>query len=105
MIEPKNMYCKGDAEQVAGMAAKFLREVSRLPSLSVSEIAFRGEFDKLFEPFVIKRRRWLELADLLQAQGWERRRGRSLFFTADGEYINKTGSRWWPPAPAAKESE
>ena len=78
--------------------AAFLANTSKLPSVSVSEIAFHEDFVDLFEDFVGERRRWLELGTCLEQAGWTRKRQRSLFYQGPDNYINKVTARWYPPS-------
>ena len=94
----KTTYCKKTPEYVITEINYFMTEVSRLPSVAVSEIAYHENFDGLFEDFVVERRRWLELSQMLEQAGWERRRVRSLFYRGKDDYVNKVTARWFPPA-------
>jgi len=91
-------YCKQSGEEVIGRIAAFLANTSKLPSVSVSEIAFHEDFVDLFEDFVGERRRWLELGTCLEQAGWTRKRQRSLFYQGPDNYINKVTARWYPPS-------
>jgi|TARA_R100000482_G_scaffold121947_1_gene68695 hypothetical protein len=91
-------YCKISSDEVVERIGRFMTDTSRLPSVSVSEIAYRPEFDDLFEDFVGERRRWMELGKMLAEHGWQHKRMRSLFFQGEGDYVNKVTARWFPPA-------
>ena len=93
-----NTYCKRSGEEVVVRIAAFLSNTSKLPSVSVSEIAFHEDFSDLFEDFVGERRRWLELGSYLEQAGWTRKRQRSLFYRGPNDYINKVTARWYPPS-------
>ena len=92
-------YCKKEPEYVITEIAYFMTEISRLPSVSVSEIAYHENFEDFFEDFVVERRRWLELGQMLEQAGWKRRRVRSLFYRGKDDYVNKVTARWFPPSP------
>ena len=93
----KDKYCKQSSDEVVNRIKNFLDETSKLPSVSVSEIAYHPNFSDLFEEFVGERRRWLELGAMLAQHGWRRKRMRSLFFVGEGQYTNKVTARSFPP--------
>jgi len=93
-----NTYCKRSGEEVVGRIAVFLANTSKLPSVSVSEIAFHEDFSDLFEDFVGERRRWLELGAYLKQAGWTRKRQRALYYSGENNYTNKVTARWYPPS-------
>ncbi len=96
MQTPQYTYCKQDPNEVLARIETFRSNVSVLPSVGLSEITGNELFNDLWEEHVPERRRWYELAAILRAAGWERKRARSLFYI-EGEYRTKVGSRWFPP--------
>mgnify|MGYP003629468315 CR=1 FL=1 len=98
MIEAKERYCKASDEEVSLRIRHFMEATSKLPSVSVSEIAHHEDFADLFESFVGERRRWLELGGCLARTGWERKRQRALYYSGENNYTNKVTARWYPPA-------
>jgi hypothetical protein len=98
MSNLKNTYCKMSDTEVISLVQTFMQETSRLPSVSVSEIAYHDDFIDLFEEFVGERRRWLELGNILKQQGWTHKRVRSLFYEGEDKYTNKVTARWFPPS-------
>ena len=95
-------YCKEPAHRVLARIEDFRTNTSALPSVGLSEITTNEEFDVLWENHVPERRRWYELAGMLKAAGWERKRMRSLFYHS-GTYFTKVGSRWFPPSTPTQE--
>jgi hypothetical protein len=89
-------YCLVPADEVIERVQIFQKNVSRLPDVGLDEITSSHLFLDLWEDHIKTRRRWYELTQMLKNAGWERIRKRALFFI-DGEYINRTGSRWFPP--------
>ncbi len=95
-------YCKEPAHRVLARIEDFRINTSVLPSVGLSEITTNEEFDVLWEDHVPERRRWYELAAMLKAAGWERKRMRSLFYQ-NGAYLTKVGSRWFPPTTQTQD--
>jgi len=89
-------YCLFPSESVVERIEMWRSNVSRLPSVSVSEIASNADFADMWEDHVGERRRWYELTQMLSDAGWTRKRMRSLFYL-EGEYETRVGSRWFPP--------
>lgn len=89
-------YCLVPTEDVLGRIETFHTCVSRLPDVGLDEITSSELFADLWEDHIKTRRRWYELTQMLKDAGWGRVRKRALFYI-DGEYINRTGSRWFPP--------
>ncbi len=82
-------YCKISSDEVVERIGRFMTDTSRLPSVGVSESAYRREFDDLVEDFGGERRRWMELGKMLAEHGWQHKRMRSLFFQGEGDYVTK----------------
>ena len=98
MSDLKTRYCKMSDDHVAEIAISFMKNKSKLSSVSVSEIAYHSDFNDLFEDFVGERRRWLELGKIFERQGWTHKRVRSLFYGGDDNYTTKVTARWFPPS-------
>ena len=73
-------YCLVPTDEVIERIQIFQKSVSRLPDVGLDEITSSHLFLDLWEDHIKTRRRWYELTQML-----------------DGEYINRTGSRWFPP--------
>lgn len=93
-----NKYCKVSDAEVSQRVYDFMKNVSKLPSVAVSEIAMLEDFADMFEDFVGERRRWMELVGILDRSGWTRKRQRSLFYVGPNVYVNKVTARWYPPS-------
>jgi hypothetical protein len=96
-IDERNYYCKVPADEVRARAFDFLTSVSKLPDVSAAEIVDDPRFADLFEPPVSRRRRMLEVSQMLEADGWRSTRRRALYYKPDGTYANNVNTRWFPP--------
>jgi len=96
MEDSQYNYCKQDPNEVLARIETFRANVSVLPSVGLSEVTGNELFSDLWEEHVPERRRWYELAAMLRAAGWSKKRMRSLFYF-EGEYETRVGSRWFPP--------
>lgn len=106
LIAPDNLSCLHTPAEVSDRVLLFLKNTSGLPSVSVTEIAYHSDFTDLFFALTPERRRWMELAQILAVTGWRCQRGRSLYYKGPDDYINRSGSRWFPPAaPAASPTD
>lgn len=106
LIAPENLTCLLSPAEVEARVLRFLKGTSGLPSVSVSEIASHADFSDLFFLHIPERRRWMEISQLLAISGWICRRGRSLYYKGPDDYVNRNGSRWFPPtAPAAPPTD
>lgn len=91
------MYCKLDEREVVDRIVNFMKNTSKLPDVSVSEVSQHEDFLDLFEDFVSTRRRWFELSRILERAGWTRKRIRALYYNGPDYYTSKAAARWSPP--------
>jgi len=98
MARTKPFHCT-EAKPVAEileMINEFRLEVSKLPTVSLTEITRCSDFDDLWPDFVSENRRWYELRTLMRAAGWTTHRCRCLAYI-DGKYESAIQTRWTPP--------
>lgn len=102
---PINNYCKLSGDEIVAAIATFMRDKSKLPNVSVSELTGHKVFADAFEEFVPERRRWMEITAALRSAGWESRRQRGMYFAPDSTYESRVTMRWFPPGANTRTPE